>query len=58
MTIEDKIIDFANKAIDKGIELFCEGVDIVEYLIGRVFITMVAIFILLAILTNWRFFIP
>jgi hypothetical protein len=57
MTIEDKIIDFANKAIDKGIELFYEGVYIVEYFIGRVVITMVVIFILLAILTNWRFFI-
>jgi hypothetical protein len=57
MEPSEKTSELIDKVIDKGIEIFFKGVNMVENLIGRVFAAMVAIFILMAILTNWRFFV-
>jgi hypothetical protein len=57
MEPSEKTSELIDKVIDKGIEIFFKGVNMVENLIGRVFAAMVAIFILIAILTNWRFFV-
>ena len=57
MKPNEKIIELIDDIIDKGIMLFFKGVDTVEYFIGRIFAAMVAIFILMALLTNWRFFV-